>query len=132
MLGIGGVVGTLAGGTVVGKSKMESTSTIEFKERIIAIPPHSKYLLDDTQTFGTAGRLKVGEEKSYSETSSPNKREYIFTYSNNQQFNELSTIKLSTYIAKEIGCRFILKEDYASKITGYNGYTLLDLVYVPR
>ena len=126
-LGIGGIIGNLAGGTVVGKGKMESTSTIEFKERIIFFPPHSKYLLDRSQYFNSSGRMKVGEERSYSEANTPHKKDYIFTYSYNQQFNQLSSIKFSLFLAKEIGCRWV--SDYAAKITGFNENTLVDCTY---
>ena len=132
IFGIGGVVGALAGGTNVGGSSNESTSTITFQERIIAVPPHAKKIIENPSNFSLfrpVSRLRVGEEKIYNEDNTPVKKDYIFTYSTTPHFDNYLTMRFSAYLAKEIGSKFITPEKLLNNITNANGYTLVDVSY---
>ena len=66
VLGIGGMVGQLAGGVNVGGGTSSSISTSYATQRIIAIPPHgSKYLTDDVWIEGGSRRVEEPEYFSF-------------------------------------------------------------------
>lgn len=51
VLGIGGVVGTLASGVNVGGGKSSSSSTVTYAQRVVAIPPKSEIKLEFQRYF---------------------------------------------------------------------------------
>lgn len=138
VLGIGGAVGTLAGGVNVGGSTSNSstTTTVTYQERYITIPPKSSYIFDDKgesfRTYGTGRDLCVGEEIIYTESDSPDKTDYIFTYSSDRNFSKYGTIKATIYLAKQIGSKFVWRPDAKKYITGLDKNTLWDLQYVSK
>lgn len=155
-LGVGGVVGTLAGGVAVGGGSSNTVSTTYTQQRILAIPPHgninltdfkklekkpqiivehAEYFLPTTyQDSPKQGMIKAGEVLSYNENSSPWKRQYIVTYSNDINFQTFSTMQINCYLCKLIGTRretwttdlrtYVYQ--YSKYIQGVNDYTIID------
>lgn len=117
-IGIGGIVGTLAGATTVGGSNQHSVSTTYTNQRFLAIPPHSKKdltefkqvhikkkeykTISDLEIYAfnlnsLRGVLKKNGYISYTEDESPYTAKYIITYSTNQDFHEYSVLDAKLY-----------------------------------
>lgn len=117
-LGIGGVIGTLAGATTVGSSNQHSVATTYTNQRFLAIPPNSKKdlteykqvkvkkykyeTISDLEEYAfykndLRGRLKKDNYLSYSEEESPYTAQYIITYSTTQSFLEYSSLYAKLY-----------------------------------
>lgn len=135
VLGIGGVVGTLANGISVGGGSQHSVSTAYSPQRIIAIAPHGKNYISmhrevevksgtiltnrETECLSHCenlfenissikrGFIHKGETHIFSESESPVKREYIITYSTEESFYSYSTIKFGLYVQQVYGGDFI-------------------------
>lgn len=133
VLGIGGAIGTLAGGVGVGGGNSSSVSTTYVVQRIIAIPPHGKKnlteynyvntrkasmfnsgplyrIIEDIESFGfisynvvKKGIVNKGQMKSFGENELPWKREYYVTYSTDANFVSYSTLNFELYIHELIG-----------------------------
>lgn len=131
VLGVGGVVGTLANGVSVGGGSQHSVSTAYSLQRIIAIAPHgTNYLsmhkevvvkpgtiltngeteclshcenLSENVSSIKRGFIHKGETHIFPESESPIKREYIITYSTEETFNSYSTIKFGLYVQQVYG-----------------------------
>lgn len=88
VLGVGGVVGTLANGVNVGGGTTSGTSTVTYSQRIIAIPPKSTKQLDYMSFF------KIGESTAFFEAKKLDKYTHkIYSRKNikrgeNQQWKE--------------------------------------------
>ncbi len=124
--GVGGPTGALASGITVGKSDMNSTTTVTYKERIISIPPHANCIIVE-ESFGgpQTHDITVGEETVYTEENTPLKKDIIFTYSKDPKFESYGTIKATLFLAKRIGAQKITDKDEADKIlSNQNPYTL--------
>lgn len=117
-LGIGGIIGTLAGATTVGSSNQHSVATTYTNQRFLAIPPHSKKnlteykqvkvkkneyeIISDIEEYvfyknDLRGILKKNNYLSYSEKESPYTAQYIITYSTTQSFLEYSSLYAKLY-----------------------------------
>lgn len=108
VLGIGGVLGTLAGGVTVGGSGGETTSTTQIKERIISIPPRGVYKIEDafftfTGLADVIPQLKKGEELDFTEENTPLTKECIFTYSTDFSFSSYGIIKFKIFVKQAFG-----------------------------
>lgn len=107
VLGIGGALGTLAGGVTVGGSRGKTTSTTQIKERIISIPPHGVYKVGDGEFFVGLSKvipqLKKGEEFDFTEENTPQAKEYIFTYSTDFRFSSYGIIKFKMFVKQVFG-----------------------------
>lgn len=126
-LGIGGIIGNLAGGISVGGGTNNNTSTTYQDERIIIIPPGGKsyisehkyidkQLISDGESYMIDVKqlqLYDGELREYDETSSPYKVNYIISFSLDPSFNRYSTLKAGLY-AKYILCKSV-------EMSGMNG-----------
>jgi len=133
VLGIGGAIGTLAGGIGAGGGNSSSLSTTYVVQRIIAIPPHGKKnlteynyvntrkatmfnsgplyrIIEDIESFGfisynvvKKGIVNKGQQKLFGENDLPWKREYYLTYSTDSNFASYSTLNFELYIHELIG-----------------------------
>lgn len=127
MLGLGNSLGPLASGINIGGAISNSTTEITFKERIIPIPPQAVYVLENDEIFWKLGggpKLTIGEEIEYNEANSPDKKDYIFTYSKDSNFKTYATIKATLFLAKQIGSKNIMRKDGHKKISNFSNYTL--------
>lgn len=52
------------------------------------------------------GDVKIGQVLTYSESNSPHRREYILTYSQEENFNTYTTVHFSLYIQQIIGVKY--------------------------
>ena len=125
-LGIGGAIGTLAGGTIVGGGSQGGVSTTYTNNRILTIAPHSKQFLSEYKevnvkggkweclsdiehyefTFGKRGIVKKNNVVALSEKDSPYKAGHIITYSSDINFSKYSTLKVNLYVRNIIGCQW--------------------------
>ncbi len=133
-LGIGGVVGTLAGGVTVGGGNRSGIQTTYTNQRILVIPPHSRKALSkhkDVEVEATGllsgEKRKVishGEEfacshlqklvkdygiTEFNETSSPEKWKYIITYSTKENFQTYSMLSFEVFSQQIFGSRILFK-----------------------
>lgn len=122
-LGIGGIVGTLAGGIGVGKSNSSGVSTSESMQRILSIPPRSTVTLPGEKSvvgkevverfefphfLKRNFKEKVGMKKyvftDFAQHDSPMRIDYYITYSTTPEFRTYSTVPIHLYIRTVIGC----------------------------
>ena len=129
VLGIGGKIGTLAGGINVGGSSTHSVSNVYFQQRIIAIPPHGKVNLteqlfpdgddrdnpiedveyftfkrDEILSLGSGNfYVKRGETKVFEENDIQWTRDYYITYSTDDTFRTYSSLHAALYIREILG-----------------------------
>lgn len=161
VLGVGGVVGQLASGVSVGGGSTHSVSKTYSQQRVIAIPPHGNRNLTEEKWVKTkdgnllspaaytrveyaermhAGGLKRGVvNKSqmliYSEDEYPWKKEYIITYSKDENFGTYSLLKAELFIHQIIGCQSIIWNSnimHEKYIDGLDEYTLEDLQRIEK
>lgn len=129
-LGVGGVLGTLAGGVNVGGGSSAGTSVTEGQERILVVPPHAmaslplekevygKYIkeLPERFTFHDLpdGGIPVNKEEFkilYDENNSIAKNRRIVTYSTVPDFSTYSRLNIEFYVRAALGLNyFIWKE----------------------
>ena len=128
-LGIGGLLGQVAGGVNVGGSSSGSITTSYATQRFLAIPPHgSKYLTEyvwigegkrrtcveepeylwpyrehDKELVLRRGDIKKRQTKTFSEDEIPWKREFYITYSTDDNFNTYSVLYAKLYVQEVIG-----------------------------
>lgn len=126
-LGVGGVIGTLAGGVNVGGGSSAGTSVTEGQERILVIPPHATALLPlEKEVYGKDileipekficpdfpdGGLPVniGEFKVlYDENNSIAKSRRIITYSTVSDFSTYSRLNIELYVRAALGLYYTL------------------------
>lgn len=129
VLGIDGAVGQIASGVSIGGGSTHSVSTTYSQQRIIAIPPHAHKNLSENRWVETKkgnlfkdpsykcielaesfeyirlkkGMVKSGEIIYYSEEDSPYTRDYIITYSKDENFSTYSTLRANVYLHQLIG-----------------------------
>lgn len=135
-LGIGGIVGTLAGGIGVGKSNSSGVSTSESMQRILTVPPRSTVTLpgeksvvdkDVVERFEFPWFIKrnfkekVGMKKyvftDFDQHDTPMKKDYYITYSTTPEFRTYFTLPIHLYIRTVVGCEFspIYRQDDVGK-----------------
>jgi len=121
-LGVGGVIGTLAGGVAIGGGSSSTISTTYSQQRIIAIPPHGsrnisehkevkKQIVEEGEYFSIdelgikpqRGIVTKGEVKTYAEVESPWKWKYLITYSTENDFKTYSVLNANLYVHQIIG-----------------------------
>lgn len=140
-LGVGGVVGTLAGGITVGGNKGKATAmtTTQRDNRILTIPPQGSVILSEDKAIrhpsqkkeyritGSYELLRLHRygislskkepHKKYSEENSPETIKYMITYSFDKDLRECYMTNFGVYISD----MFILKKfDHYKKIQGDN------------
>lgn len=124
VLGVGGILGTLASSVAVGGASHSSVSTTYSQERIMIIPPHGKvHLTEFTQQYAgkyykvldvpedwsfsisgiSKGWLKSYEHKFYNENDTPYSVKYIITYSQSPNFDTYSALSAKVYARCLIG-----------------------------
>ena len=152
VLGINGVVGTLANGISVGTNTSNVTSTTFINERILSIPPHSFKILSEPKWIKVHGanltshgkyknvgghyeslpanilnstrRLKEGETVVFDENNSPFTQRYIITYSLDPNFKQYSMVDINQYLRQIIG----VSKYSLDQINGVNEYTVGGIV----
>ena len=118
-LGIGGAVSTLASGVNVGGHKGNSTIVEHQMDRFIVIPPKGKALLskDDyidkkgkdiitgvsEYFFLSFGDLLRNEFREFTEESSPEKWNYVITYSTTPDFSKINYLHFGLYLKDVMG-----------------------------
>lgn len=124
-LGIGGAVGTLASGIGIGGSSSSSTTTVKGQQRILVLPPNSTVILPPEMAPGQYNKDKSfpyyerlserneiarfadkfeGHEEyemlTYTEEDTPARVNYLFTYSDRQDFATYVQPRISLYAAE--------------------------------
>lgn len=128
-LGVDGVVGTLAGGVVLGGGSQHGASTTYSNPRILVIAPRCQeclatnkevevrpggvFRVQETkqlsygERFFTPGLTRFtvskGEVKQYTEASSPDKQKYMITYSTEETFGTYSVVEFTVYLQQLFG-----------------------------
>lgn len=131
-LGVGGALGSLASGINLGSSSASYISTTTYSQRIISIPPHSSVELEpqllfppnlptgaykvSTKHYGfnfdiwqlvgldkTNLSVNIGQAKDYNEDSSPISFGLFLSYSFDENFSEIKTLKNTAYLSRLIG-----------------------------
>ena len=119
-LGVGGVVGDIAGGVSVGSGTSSSVSTTYSQQRILAIPPHSSAYISEHKYDNYKGNkwekiseaeyysfpfkgLKKGQSVEYAVDNSPCNYKYFITYSTYPDFSSYSSMKVNLYVKYMIG-----------------------------
>lgn len=127
-LGIGGVIGTLAGGIAVGGGSNNTISTTYSQQRVIAIPPQGNVnltnfkqieeypwkIVEHVEYFSTKtngkpmkrGIVKRGQLLTYDNNNSPWKRKYILTYSTDSNLKNYSTLNIDLFLHQLIGTQY--------------------------
>lgn len=139
--GVGGVVGSLAGGVNVGGEKSSAATTVTYSQRVISIPPMSSKKLDAqllflpdykdvyemkvfscdyTKNWGYKAYIKDmglawGEPRVWGETDSPMRVSTYITYSTNEDLSASNSIRTAWYVRKVI--------PLARPVGGYYGPT---------
>lgn len=128
VLGIGGAVGTLANGINVSSGKYNSSSTTYTRQRVIAIPPHGKSVLEQCEWEYLKGAalwkeennvyksycegfnydyakipVKDGELLHYTFDESPQKYRYTITYSTDETFSSWEALTLNVFVKDLLG-----------------------------
>lgn len=159
-LGIGSITNRLGiGGVSLGGGKFYSLSKTYQQQRIIAIPPHSckilseekwvkvgvnKYeQLEQAETFNyfyieSPKDFKIkealtdqGQILTYSENESPWKRDYVITYSKEEDFRTYSLLKAEMFLHQLIGTGgfFVFDDKQQKYIDGHNVYTINGFIH---
>ena len=118
-LGIGGAVSTLASGVNVGGHKGNSTIVEHQMDRFIVIPPKGKALLSKDDYIDKKGKdiitgvseyfslsfgdLLRNEFREFTEESSPEKWNYVITYSTTPDFSKINYLHFGLYLKDVMG-----------------------------
>lgn len=123
-MGIGGSLGKLANGVTVGGANTSGTTTTEFAQRVISIPPMSTKTLspmllytlgsrfplfnaqpwyDDVRLFAGIKGLMAGDVIHWNEDNSPAKFSFFISYSNSEGLESLSTIATHLFVSEMLG-----------------------------
>lgn len=124
VLGIGGVVGTLASGIGLGTGSDKGAGTTYTQQRIISIPPHTKVNLpvhrsvsgkeiyEKFESFGTddlktLSKKKDGiskwDSKFYEESQSLDSYQYFITYSTDSDFSTFKQLNFTLFTKECLG-----------------------------
>lgn len=126
-LGVGGVVGTLAGGVNVGgnKGKFSSVTKTYKDDRLITIPPHASVALseDDVKEHPTKknvrivvgsyeyfsipkmSSLKIDEIRAFTEENTPKSINYMITYSFDKELSKCLMVNFGVYLKDVFGIK---------------------------
>lgn len=109
-LGVGGAVGTLAGGINVGGGNTNSTSVITYAQRVVPIPPKSFLevgaVIQDCLILKNNKKIEgltIGETRVYDESNSPDKCGAFITLSFDEQLTDTFSMHQEYYLKKIIG-----------------------------
>lgn len=110
ILGVGGVVGTLASGTNVGGGTSSGQSTTVYSERIITVPPHSQYRFDDKDFYKSEYQkpyktdFKIGDQFKYKCPTNLGESpwEIVISYAMEKDLNQMKKYDTGIYIYEEI------------------------------
>ena len=125
-LGIGGALGTLAGGVSVGGSSQGGVSTTYINNRIQTIAPYSKQFLSEYKEvnvkgdkwkrlsdiehfelcFGKRGIVKKNNVVAFSEKDSPYTAGLLITYTTDSNFRKYSTLKVNLFVRNVVGSKW--------------------------
>lgn len=119
--GVGGVVGTLANGVNVGGNKSNATITEQQMDRFIVIPPKGKALLAKDDYIDKTGKdiitgvceyfslstkdLLRNEFREFTEENSPEKWNYVITYSHTPDFSKINYVHFGLYLKDVVGTK---------------------------
>ena len=132
-MGIGGSVGRLAGGVNVGGGSSNSTTTTEYSQRMIAVPPMSSKSLENQILFTENGSgfrnifvkdnsskstwaftikslmkgLMVGDIVHWEPNNSPIDIQLHVSYSQEEQCNNIYSIRSRLYVSETYGIKTI-------------------------
>ncbi|MBQ8361988.1 MAG: hypothetical protein IJX44_08605 [Bacteroidaceae bacterium] len=129
-LGVGGIVGTLAGGVNVGGGKSSSSSTVTYSQRVVSIPAKAKIQLDFQQymlsnrtywkvktTEGNKNgencistaperiEIKRGEVITYTEADETLSCGVRVAYSFDESCQQANTLYADMYLKEILGCK---------------------------
>ena len=122
-LGIGGSLGTLARGVTVGGANTQGTTTVEYSQRIVSIPPHSainlpeaKFFYNGMRCFTVLGRindglrtyfniegLMAGDVIHWNENDSPIQFKVIVSYASDEALSAVRNVNTSLYVSDLLG-----------------------------
>ena len=117
-LGVGGAVGTLASGVSVGGGSSKSTSTTTYSQRVIGIPPYATVQLSPKPLYPDksypvfnfssdceGGTMRVGDNYTYAEETSPLQMSFILAYSEMENCECTKSAPVNIYIRQLLGYR---------------------------
>ena len=146
VLGIGGVLGTIASGLSLGSGNSTTTSTTYTHQRIIAIPPggihelETVYYEDIMKWAYNKGEILKGVKNTYNANNSRVTAQIIVSYSDYETFDKISMLNAKLYVREIIGIgnsdmniglfdknsKETMKKSIESIITGYDeSYTVI-------
>lgn len=137
VMDMGGSFKKIADGINVGKEKGNAISTVEYAQRVVAIPPKSaktlehkflftrglkglKYLEIDDRSDKTSwfvfahanyNNLNVGDIVHWTEADSPMTFDFHIAYSENENCTELNRLKVGMYMSETYGTTVYFKLD---------------------
>ncbi len=118
-LGVGGVIGDIAGGVSIGGGTSSSVSTTYTQQRILAIPPHSSAYISEHKWDHSKKWTQISEAEffkveykenlnkgqciEYTAANSPCKYKYFIVYSTSPDFKTYSSVNANLYAKYLIG-----------------------------
>jgi len=125
-IGVGGALGRLAGGVTLGGSNTQTTTTVEYSQRIVSVPPMSSLSLPvmpffvaemrsipmlQTRTYGDGsvrGRcgiegLMAGDVVHWNEQNSPIRFSVFLSYAKDEALSDLRNIRAELYANDLLG-----------------------------
>ena len=131
-LGVGGVIGTLAGGVNVGGGKSSSSTTVTYAQRVVAIPPKSQIKLDFQKFFPEVGKywklsssnsnaalvrpriktdedfnIKRGKVITFTEEEETLNFGIRISYSLNESCQQMNNLYADIYLKEMLGANFL-------------------------
>lgn len=142
--GIGGIAGTLLGGTTIGNNSGNSISNITTSKRVIIIPPKGEALIPrinkdcrgfyynerydfDISKNELSKNIKRWESVYFNEDDSPRKFKYIISYSTSSDFSTWSKVEISIYVNEMMGAK---GKFWGGYINGMDKHTLCGQVFI--
>lgn len=104
-LGIGGIIGTLAGGVNVGGGKGIQNATTTYEQRVLAIAPQASYVIynwkiseSDINFRIPKGQRKKGRSWTFEEYNSPCVLKAVLKYSTKEDFTTAEQVTMNTFV----------------------------------
>jgi len=95
-IGVGGALGRLAGGVTLGGSNTQTTTTVEYSQRIVSVPPMSSLSLPVMPFF-------VAEIVHWNEQNSPIRFSVFLSYAKDEALSDLRNIRAELYANDLLG-----------------------------
>lgn len=126
-MGVGGALGSLASGVTVGGGKSQSSTSVEFSQRIVSVPPMSVLTLPNmpffyggmisipgimTKSYPKYGVVNVscgykglmaGDIVHWTEQNSPYRFSLFLSYSKDEGFSAKRNTKVNFYVSEVLG-----------------------------